>query len=133
MKDKVACFKKQVANITSQDAKEQQSFRTGLLIGDHLAMKISHQAYQSWLTSVSGGSEPMISELPYSNRQIFWMSSLQYSCVRSENNTELIEDKYTPIEFRTMKVLTNVPEFYDDFNCQSKPFLETHGPSYTFL
>ncbi|CAD6244817.1 GSCOCG00013487001-RA-CDS [Cotesia congregata] len=128
MKDKVACFSKQVANYTSQ-----LPFETNLLIDEYLGFKISYHAYQSWLSSISGGREPMIPELPYSDRQIFWMSSLQKDCKRPWNKYKTIEDKYFPFEFRKMIDLSNVPEFYDDFNCQSQPFLETHGPSCTLF
>ncbi|XP_044582916.1 uncharacterized protein LOC123263936 [Cotesia glomerata] len=128
MKEKVACFSKQVANYTTQ-----LPFETNLLVDEYLAFKISYQAYQSWLISVSGGSEPMIPELPYSDRQIFWMSSLQNGCKLPWNKEKMIEDKYFPFEFRKMIDLSNIPEFYDDFNCQSKPFLETHGPSCTLF
>ncbi|XP_057334804.1 neprilysin-2-like isoform X4 [Microplitis mediator] len=126
---KISCFQNQFENFTS---KELVFYPTSLLITAQITYETSYRAYQQWITK--NGIELPLSGQPYSNNQLFWIHSLQNLCTFFPKESKLIDNKYTLFEFHSMKAITSVPEFYDDFNCPiDNSFVKNYGPACTFL
>ncbi|XP_015110120.1 neprilysin-2 [Diachasma alloeum] len=87
-------------------------------IADNGGMKLAYLTYKDW--SVRNGREPMLPRLPYTPRQMFWISAASTRCekLRIEDLEDLvIVDPHPPAEFFILGALSNMPEFADDFKC----------------
>ncbi|XP_063988790.1 neprilysin-2 isoform X2 [Diachasmimorpha longicaudata] len=87
-------------------------------IADNGGIKEAYLAYNDW--SARNGEEPMLPGLPYSPRQMFWISAANTWC--SVYRPEALKLRITtgfhsPGEFRILGPLSNMPEFSEDFKC----------------
>lgn len=89
-------------------------------IADNGGIKIAYLTYQEWIKR--HGAEFMLSDLNYSQFQLFWISTAQMWCTkyRSEHlKNKILNDVYSPAEFRILGSFSNMPEFSKDFNCHN--------------
>ncbi|XP_015116946.1 neprilysin-2 isoform X2 [Diachasma alloeum] len=87
-------------------------------IADNGGIKEAYLAYNDW--SARNGQEPMLPGLPYTPRQMFWISAANTWC--SVYRPEALKLRITtgfhsPGEFRILGPLSNMPEFAEDFKC----------------
>lgn len=109
----------------------EELFYAGKQISEHIAHKATYRAYQKWLTK--NGIESSLPELPFSNNQLFWINSIRNSCDSFPKEPIVIDNKYSIFDFYKMRLVTNFPEFYKDFNCPTDgSFLKNYGPACSF-
>ncbi|XP_015111046.1 neprilysin-2 isoform X2 [Diachasma alloeum] len=87
-------------------------------IADNGGMKLAYLTYKDW--SARNGREPMLPRLPYTPRQMIWISAASTWCEKHgiEYLKQLVKvDPHIPEEFRILGVLSNMPEFAEDFKC----------------
>ncbi|GFS61007.1 endothelin-converting enzyme homolog, partial [Trichonephila inaurata madagascariensis] len=76
-------------------------------------------AYQKLLKRIR--NEPKLPGLPYSERQMFWISFASVWCRKqTDHHLELTMENsvHAPAKFRVNGALSNVKEFSEDFNCE---------------
>jgi len=66
------------------------------------------------------GQEPLLPGLPYTQRQLFWLSGASVWCVAMRPATlknRVLTDPHSPGRFRVNGPYSNLKEFSDDWNC----------------
>ncbi|XP_031783498.1 neprilysin-2 [Nasonia vitripennis] len=89
-------------------------------IADNGGFKIAYHAYNEWIKN-KNATEPCLSSLSYTPRQMFWISAASAWCSkqRPEYLKDLIStDEHSPENARVTISFSNIPEFAKDFNCQ---------------
>ena len=64
--------------------------------------------------------EPMITGLPFTPKQMFWISFAQTWCIkyRDENvKKQILTGNHSPAHFRVVGSVSNIQNFADDFEC----------------
>lgn len=88
-------------------------------IADNGGVRIAYFAYfNSWLRSHK--PEKLLPILSYNQKQLFWITYGQTYCeITAENYNKWIitVDDHSPNKFRVNGVLSNNPQFAEDFNC----------------
>ncbi|KAL1490286.1 hypothetical protein ABEB36_013005 [Hypothenemus hampei] len=95
-------------------------------MADLTSFKIAYETYteHEWRY----GLEPLLPDLKYTGKQLFWISSALQFC--SKYPFRYLKDKYlsneyehSPSEFRVNGPLQNIQEFADDFKCSQGNFM----------
>lgn len=86
-------------------------------------------AYQRFVER--NGPEPLLPELQYTQKQLFWISAAQVWCSVVQPayaRTMLSTDTHPPHSYRVTNPLTNIAQFSEDFQCsvgtKMNPFLK---------
>lgn len=62
----------------------------------------------------------MVNDLNYTESQFFWISTAQMWCANyrtQQLRDKILNDIYSPAEFRILGSFSNRPEFANDFKC----------------
>ncbi|KAJ8668519.1 hypothetical protein QAD02_010182 [Eretmocerus hayati] len=94
-------------------------------IADNGGFKTAYLAYEQWLIDnglepSSGQSEPLLPDLNFTTRQLFWISAANNWCSKSRPEhlrDVVIRDPHSPSEARVTLSLANIDEFARDFHC----------------
>lgn len=118
--ERAQCIINQYGNYTDEQTKlKLNGINTqGENIADNAGFKISYEAYKAW--ELAHQPEQTLPGLPYTQRQLFWISASQTFCsvVRTESMKEwILTDPHSPGVFRVLGSLQNIPAFAGDFNC----------------
>ena len=92
--------------------------KQGENIADNGAIRLAYLAYVAW--EAGNKPEQALWVLPYTPRQMFWISTANVFCRKMElkDQAELLRtDEHSPTEFRVNGPLSNSAEFSKDFNC----------------
>lgn len=85
-------------------------------IADNGGAKEAYFAYNKWVQR--NAPEGLLPGLKYDQQQLFWIALAQSSCTASDDDTYIITaDDHAPDEFRVNGVVSNMPDFANDFNC----------------
>ncbi|XP_011312064.1 membrane metallo-endopeptidase-like 1 isoform X2 [Fopius arisanus] len=87
-------------------------------IADNGGIKEAYLAYNDWIKR--NGQEQPLPGLPYSPKQLFWISAANTWCsiYRPEAlKLRITTGFHSPGEFRVLGPLSNMPEFAKDFKC----------------
>jgi len=87
-------------------------------IADNGGYKEAFRAYNR--LTAKHGPEPRLPGLPYSPRQMFWVTGAQIYCITMRPETEklrLLTATHSPGQFRVNGPFSNLPEFAADWNC----------------
>lgn len=90
----------------------------GLNIADNGGIKEAYLAYEDY--EKQNGEESRLPGLPYTPRQLFWISSANTWCakIRPEAmRSRIITGEDGHYEFRVIGSFSNMPQFSKDFNC----------------
>ena len=120
--EKANCFKEQYGNFTVEVDGETLNVNGLNTLGENIAdnggFKEAIRAYGRLVAKQ--GPEPQLPGLPYTPRQLFWISGASTYCTvyRPEflKNVMLL-DNHTPDRFRVNGPLRNFEEFAADWNC----------------
>ncbi|XP_058792656.1 neprilysin-2-like [Phymastichus coffea] len=87
-------------------------------IADNGGIKEAYLAYTNF--ERQNGEEPRLPGLPYSPRQMFWLSAANMWCYKLR--PELVKNLlftsvHSPGQFRITGSFSNIPEFSEDFHC----------------
>ncbi|XP_067006028.2 neprilysin-2 isoform X2 [Anabrus simplex] len=117
---KASCIIHQYGNYTEEETglKLNGINTQGENIADNGGIKEAYGAYMAW--SERNGPEPSLPGLPYSPRQLFWISAAQTWC--NKYRPEAMRQRITtgvhsPGRFRVLGPFSNRPEFSKDFGC----------------
>lgn len=81
-------------------------------------MKIAYNAYNDWLNK--NGPEKQLPGLNYTSQQMFWIGAANAWCSKSKPERikdSIINDKHSPNKFRIIGLMSDLPEFSNDFKC----------------
>ncbi|KAF4525127.1 hypothetical protein B566_EDAN005069 [Ephemera danica] len=87
-------------------------------IADNGGIKEAYRAYNSWVER--NGAEGLLPGLPYTQRQMFWLSAANVWCSKYRPETmklRIMTGFHSPGQFRVNGPLSNMDEFAKDFNC----------------
>jgi len=87
-------------------------------IADNGGIKEAYMAYTSW--SSRHGPEPLLPGLPYSQKQMFWISAANVWCAKYREKAlklRVLTGVHSPDRFRVQGPFSNMDEFSKDFNC----------------
>ena len=87
-------------------------------LADNGGFKQAYYAYITWADA--NKPEQSLPELPYTPRQMFWISLANMWCTKFRPEAQdyfLMEDEHSLDEFRVIGALSNFAEFSKDFNC----------------
>lgn len=90
-------------------------------IADNGGLKLAYRAYVSAMEKASG-EDPMLPGLPFSPKQLFWISAAQTWCSIERPEVKKImflTDNHAIGRYRVLGTLSNSVDFAEDFNCQS--------------
>lgn len=79
---------------------------------------MAYLAYGNW--AKNNKNQPKLPGLTYTDKQLFWISSISHLCSRNRKEyivNRLKHDPHTVKEFRVIGTLSNLPQFARDFNC----------------
>lgn len=82
-------------------------------------IKLAYDAYTETLNNM--GFEGQLPGLVYTNRQMFWISSVQGVCTKMGKDAfikYIEEGTHPPMKFRIDASFSNIPDFSRDFNCK---------------
>ncbi|XP_031344642.1 neprilysin-2-like isoform X2 [Photinus pyralis] len=86
-------------------------------IADNGGVRNAYLAYNEWVRR--NGKEPLLPNLNYTDRQLFWISAANAFCEKVLPRKELIQiSRYPPTNFRINVALSNTDYFAKDFNCR---------------
>ncbi|KAI5630581.1 VLP3p-6 [Venturia canescens] len=114
------CIIDQYANYTAEQVGLHVNgvLTQGENIADNGGAKLSYHAYQNWIAL--NGPEKKLPGLPYTPRQMFWISMASAWCSKYKNEQlalRINEDYHSPAEYRILGTLSNIREFSEDFHC----------------
>jgi len=114
------CIRNQYSKYKVQDKYPVSGQLTlGENIADNGGTKLAYDAYIDWLM-MNGGTEPRLPNLPYDNKQLFFIGYAQEYCANVREKTEHIatlSEIHAPSKFRVIGTLSNTEEFSKAFNC----------------
>jgi len=87
-------------------------------IADNGGIKEAYRAYDSWVSK--NGPELLLPGLPYSGKQMFWISAANVWCskYRPQALKMLVKTGvHSPSQFRVQGPFSNMNDFAKDFNC----------------
>ncbi|XP_014481617.1 PREDICTED: neprilysin-11 isoform X1 [Dinoponera quadriceps] len=87
-------------------------------IADNGGIKEAYLAYNEWVKR--NGHEPKLPGLPYSPKQMFWISAANTWCSKYRPEAmklRITTGYHSPSEFRVLGPLSNMEAFAQDFNC----------------
>lgn len=87
-------------------------------IADNGGIKEAYYAYLQW--AKDNGEERPLPGLPFSTRQLFWLSAANVWCgkYRPESlKLRILTGAHSPAEFRVNGPFSNLPEFAKDWSC----------------
>jgi len=87
-------------------------------IADNGGVKEALRAYLARVEQL--GEEPVLPALPYTQRQLFWLSAASVWCAEyrpAALKNLILTDAHAPSSFRTNGPLSNMPEFAADWSC----------------
>ncbi|MPC12879.1 Membrane metallo-endopeptidase-like 1 [Portunus trituberculatus] len=87
-------------------------------IADNGGIKEAYFAYQEWVTRY--GEEKSLPSLPYTPKQLFWLSAANVWCSKYRPETlklRILTGAHSPARFRVNGPFSNVKEFAVDWNC----------------
>ncbi|XP_057330914.1 neprilysin-2-like [Microplitis mediator] len=118
--EKTKCIINQYGNYTVKEVgMNLNGINTqGENIADNGGVKEAYLAYREWADQHE--PEPNLPGLPYTPRQMFWISAANTWCsvIRPKALIlRIITDSHSPEEFRILGSLSNRPEFAEDFQC----------------
>ncbi|XP_058790780.1 neprilysin-2-like [Phymastichus coffea] len=116
--NRTQCVVQQYSNYTVNGLKLNGNNTRGENIADIGGIKEAYFAYEEY--EKTHGEESGLPALPYSPRQLFWISAASIWCEKSR--PKILEhivniDVHSPCEFRVVGSFSNIPEFSRDFNC----------------
>ena len=85
---------------------------------DNAGIKEAFRAYQEF--ERDNGPEPALPGLPYSSRQLFWISAANIWCGKYRPEVLKLRvqvGSHSPAQFRVVGTVSNLQEFADTFNC----------------
>ncbi|XP_065669105.1 endothelin-converting enzyme homolog isoform X2 [Hydra vulgaris] len=113
------CFVDQYSNYKVQDKYNISGKLTlGENIADNGGVKISFQAYEDYLAH---REDKVLPNLPFNNRQLFFIGYAQEYCSNVRERTEYIatlSEIHSPAKFRVIGSLSNSKEFASVFRCE---------------
>ncbi|GFQ90856.1 endothelin-converting enzyme homolog [Trichonephila clavata] len=120
-KEKTQCFVDQYNEFYEPkvDSLLNGSITLGENIADNGGLLAAFSAYQKLLKRIR--NEPKLPGLPYSERQMFWISFASVWCRKqTDHHLELTMENsaHAPAKFRVNGALSNIKEFSEDFNCE---------------
>lgn len=122
--DKVQCIIEQYGNYTVDVGGKPLNLNgintQGENIADNGGIKAAFHAYTKLTKRI--GQEPSLPGLPYSPRQMFWISAAQQWCTNwtpSMLKNKVITGVHSPGRARVNLPLANMDEFSQDWNCPS--------------
>jgi len=120
--DKAQCIIDQYGNFTVEVDGETLNLNgintQGENIADNGGAKEAYRAYNRLVERY--GAEPILPSLPYSQKQLFWLSTAQVWCgVRKPASlkNQVLTDPHSPQRFRINGPFSNMPEFGQDWGC----------------
>ncbi|KAK6634979.1 hypothetical protein RUM44_000228 [Polyplax serrata] len=118
--ERAQCIIDQYGNYTAEEVGLQlNGINTqGENIADNGGVKEAYRAYVKW--TQRHGEEPMLPGLPYTPKQLFWISAANTWCCKYRPEAlkiRIITGVHSPGMFRTNGPLSNMPEFSKDFKC----------------
>ncbi|XP_058790781.1 neprilysin-2-like [Phymastichus coffea] len=116
--NRTECIIQQYSNYTVNGFKLNGVNTQGENIADNGGIKEAYLAYEEY--ERTHGQEFGLPGLPYTPRQLFWISAANVWCSKSRH--EMLEHSintgvHSPHEFRVIGSFSNIPEFSRDFNC----------------
>ncbi|GAB6031348.1 NEDD8 protease Nep2 [Chamberlinius hualienensis] len=87
-------------------------------IADNGGVKEAYQAYQKWV--LNNGEEDLLPGLNITQLQAFWMSFANVWCSKTRPEAmilRILTGVHSPQKFRVNGVVSNSPQFANDFNC----------------
>ncbi|XP_069163087.1 neprilysin-2 isoform X2 [Procambarus clarkii] len=87
-------------------------------IADNGGIKEAYLAYNQW--AKDNGEEKTLPSLPYSTRQLFWLSAANVWCGKYRPETlklRILTGAHSPSQFRVNGPFSNQPEFARDWHC----------------
>jgi len=120
--EKAQCIIDQYGNYTVQVDGEILNLNginsQGENIADNGGDKIAYRAYSRLVDKY--GPEPLLPSLPYTQHQLFWLSTAQTWCDARKPaslKNQVLTDPHAPGKFRINGPLSNIPEFSQDWGC----------------
>ncbi|XP_042232177.1 neprilysin-2-like isoform X3 [Homarus americanus] len=126
---KAKCIIEQYGNYTAPEVNlNLNGINTqGENIADNGGIKESYMAYNQWVKD--NGEEKTLPSLPYSTKQLFWISAANAWCGKYRPETlklRILTGAHSPAQFRVNGPFSNQPEFAHDWKC---PAGSTLNPS----
>ena len=87
-------------------------------IADNGGIKEAYYGYKKWVAE--NGEEPLLPGLPYTQSQLFWISSANVWCGKTRPEMlrkSMLTGRHPPKRFRINGPMMNSEEFSRDFNC----------------
>lgn len=87
-------------------------------IADNGGIKVAYQAYNAWTKEF--GEEKKLPSLPYTPKQLFWLSAANTWCSKYRPETLqyiVLTSPHSPPRFRVNGPFSNRPEFAEDWKC----------------
>ncbi|XP_069975809.1 neprilysin-2-like isoform X2 [Penaeus vannamei] len=118
--EKAKCIIYQYGNYTAKEVNMNlNGINTqGENIADNGGIKEAYYAYLQW--AKDNGEERPLPGLPFSTRQLFWLSAANVWCgkYRPESlKLRILTGAHSPAEFRVNGPFSNLPEFAKDWSC----------------
>ncbi|XP_057327842.1 neprilysin-2-like isoform X1 [Microplitis mediator] len=117
-KEQLDCFRHQIDDLTDEAMKEnmlRDRFDVEL-VTKYIGFRTSWAAYQDYVAR--SGTEPTLGG--YTQSQLFWISYAQSFCSEYLNVNEprnIYYNQLNILEYKMMKILSNIPEISADFQC----------------
>ena len=120
--ERAQCIIDQYSNYTVQVGPELLNINgintQGENIADNGGIKEALRAYLSLVSRL--GPEPTLPALPFTQRQLFWLSGASKWCTVSRpesTKNSVLTGVHSPPQFRVIGPFSNMPEFSEDWNC----------------
>lgn len=87
-------------------------------IADNGGIKEAYRAYNQW--EIDNGPEKPLPSLPYTPKQLFWLSAANVWCGKYRPETlklRVLTGVHSPAQFRVNGPFSNQPEFARDWQC----------------
>ncbi|XP_035217910.1 neprilysin-2-like [Stegodyphus dumicola] len=118
---KAQCIIEQYGNYTAENGLQLNGITTqGENIADNGGLRLAYQSYKR--ATIELGSERMLPGLNYTTSQLFWISAAQVMCNKMTPELQklsILSDSHTLRKFRAIGPMSNLPEFAEDFQCNT--------------